>query len=99
MYKNYEKITYKNFEELKNKVKLIEFYWMYYKTQHPKKDYSEKIMDKVEMIEDFIYMDRYEELKMVKINFTGKKVKIPIINYRRLKTYVTLSKLLEESIT
>ncbi|GED49608.1 hypothetical protein CKN99_15745 [Carnobacterium maltaromaticum] len=99
IHKDYEKISYKNFEELKYKVKFIEFYWMCYKVQHSKKDYSEEIMEKAEMIDDFIYMDRYEELKKVEINFIGTKVKMKKINYIRLKTYATLSKLLLDSIT
>ncbi|KRN72158.1 hypothetical protein [Carnobacterium maltaromaticum] len=56
-------------------------------------------MEKAEMIDDFIYMDRYEELKKVKINFIGTKVKMKKLNYIRLKTYATISKLLLDSIT
>lgn len=98
MRKDYKKINYKKFEEIKYKVKFIEFYWMCYKAQHPDEDYGEEIMEKIEIIDDFIYMDRYEELKKVENNFIGTKVKIKKINYIRLKTYANLSKLLLDSI-
>ncbi|WP_257963721.1 hypothetical protein [Carnobacterium maltaromaticum] len=43
MQKDYRTLEYHQFEELKNKVKLIDFYWMRYKSQHPQKDYSDEV--------------------------------------------------------
>lgn len=98
MQKDYRTLEYRQFEELKNRVKLIDFYWMRYKSQHPQKDYSEEILDRIEMIEDFIYKKRYEELRIVKINFRRTKVKLPEKNYQKLKQYSGLSSLLQNSL-
>ena len=98
MQKDYRTLEYRQFEELKNRVKLIDFYWMRYKSQHPQKDYSEEVLDHIEVIEDFIYKKRYEELRLVKINFRRTKVKLPEKNYQKLKQYSELSNLLQNSL-
>lgn len=98
MQKDYRTLEYRQFEELKNRVKLIDFYWMRYKSQPPQKDYSEEVLDHIEVIEDFIYKKRYEELRLVKINFRRTKVKLPEKNYQKLKQYSELSNLLQNSL-
>lgn len=98
MKNNYITLDYRHFEDLKNKVKFIEFYWMCYKSQHPKMDYNKEILSQIELIEEFIYLNRYKDIKKVSQNFFSTKVRLKKINYNQLNKYVELSNLLKNSI-
>ncbi|MGX7417573.1 hypothetical protein ACWOFR_02095 [Carnobacterium gallinarum] len=90
MANKYITIDYKEFDELKNRVKTLEYYWMRYKSQNG--DSVDLEFNKnQDSIEKFIKLHRYEELKMVRFNFRGTKVKMEEENYYELVHFADLA--------
>lgn len=97
MANQYITISYEEFDELKNRVKTLEYYWMRYKSQNDAIEEGEFAKHQ-KVIENFIKNGRYEELKMVKINFRGTKVKIDEKNYKELLHFSDLAFFIQKRV-